>query len=234
MIFRDFPQKVKLSEFLVYLIQTSDSPDVRIPPLSEMSKKLGISTTTLREQLEEAKTLGLVEAKPKSGIRRLPFSFSPAVWKSLTFATTLDKNHFAHYSDLRNHIEEAYWFLAVKQLTREDLDLLDQLIKAAKKKLHGNPIEIPHKEHRTLHMTIFSHLENPFVTGLLDAYWNMYEAFGMNLYSDISYLENVWAYHGKMVEALRAGDFEAGFHALREHMNLINLRNRIGNPQVFE
>ena len=110
MIFSKFPQKIKLSEFLMYLIQTSNSKEDRIPPLSQLSKLLGVSTTTLREQLEEAKTLGLVEAKPKSGIRRLDFSFSPAVWKSLTYATILDSKHFAHYSDLRNHIEESYWF----------------------------------------------------------------------------------------------------------------------------
>jgi DNA-binding FadR family transcriptional regulator len=234
MIFSKYPQRVKLSEFLMYLIQTSNSSDDRIPPLSEMSKLLGISTTTLREQLEEAKTLGLVEAKPKSGIKRLPFSFSPAVCKSLTYATTLDRKHFVHFSDLRNHIEEVYWFEAVKLLTREDLQTLKALVDSARSKLRGNPIEIPHKEHRTLHLTIFSHLENPFVFGLLEAYWDMYEAFGMNLYSDISYLENVWSYHEKMVQALETGDFKAGYQALKEHMNLINLRNQTGNSQIFE
>lgn len=228
------PQKVKLSDFLMYLIKTSNSEDDRIPPISELSKTLGISTTTLREQLEEARTLGLVEAKPKSGIRRLKFSFSPAVWKSLTYAITLDSKHFEHYADLRDHIEETYWFQAVKALTKEDIQKLKDLVDSARTKLRGNPIEIPHYEHRTLHLTVYSHLENPFVFGLLEAYWNMYEAFGMNLYSDISYLENVWSYHEKMVQALETGDLNSGYQALKEHKKLINLRNQTRNPQVFE
>jgi len=207
MIFPDIPKPVNLSEFLLYLIHTpSDSPE-RIPPLAELSKTLGISTASLREQLEEARTLGAVEAKPKSGIKKMPFSFTPVVSKAVTYAATSDIRYFYQFSDLRNHIEEVYWYQAVELLTKEDLGLLKSLVVSARQKLRNNPIEIPHKEHRSLHLTIFSHIENPFVFGLLEAYWNAYEAFGLNLYSDIGYLESVWNYHEKMIEAFMCRRF---------------------------
>ena len=36
-------------------------------------------------------------------------------------------------------------------------------------KLRRTPIQVPHEEHRNLHLLIYSRLENPFVTGILEA-----------------------------------------------------------------
>ena len=44
--------------------------------------------------------------------------------------------------------------------------------------LAGTPIHIPHKEHREFHTAIYRHLNNPFVLGILDAYWDAYEFVG--------------------------------------------------------
>ena len=70
-------------------------------------------------------------------------------------------------------------------------------------------------------MKIYSRLENPFVTGILEAYWEAYEAVGLNVFAgDYKYLEEVWQYHQKMVEAICNGTFEAGYQALIKHTDL--------------
>jgi hypothetical protein len=43
-------------------------------------------------------------------------------------------------------------------------------------KLHSPQVKIPHEEHRQLHMVIYQRLDNPFVLGMLEAYWEAYEA----------------------------------------------------------
>ena len=92
-------------------------------------------------------------------------------------------------------------------------------------KLHGTPIQIPHEEHRKLHMLIFLRLGNPFVIGLLEAYWDAYESVGLNVFAGgLSYLEKVWEYHTQMVEAISNQDFEAGYRALIQHTDLLYLR----------
>ncbi len=70
-------------------------------------------------------------------------------------------------------------------------------------------------------MCIFRKLENPFVQGILEAYWEAYESIGLNLYAGYEYLENVWEYHQRMVDAVCSGDFEAGYQALVEHKDLL-------------
>jgi DNA-binding FadR family transcriptional regulator len=214
------------SDFLKYLASFSeDNQDelgnVRLPSLSELSKELGISVASLREQVEVAKAIGLVEVRPRTGIRRLPYSFLPAVLQSLSYAIAVDETNFLYFSDLRNHVEASYWDEAVRILSTQDFETLNQLMESAWNKLNGNPIQIPHTEHRQLHLSIFAKLENPFVLGLLEAYWEAYEAVGLNLYADYNYLCNVWNYHQNMVDAICLGDYEFGYKSLVEHKDLL-------------
>lgn len=193
----------------------------QLPSLNEMSKALGISVSLLREQLEVAKAIGLVDVRPRTGIRRLPYSFLPAVRLSLSYAIKIDWSYFMAYSDLRNHLEAAYWDEASRRLTPDDQELLRQLVSRAWEKLRGHPIQIPHEEHRRLHLVIYSRLNNPFVLGLLEGYWEAYEAVGLNLYADYSYLQGVWNYHERMVEAVCEGQYDRGFQALIQHRDML-------------
>jgi len=226
------PRPTLSSEFLQYLAspefdwQNDDGTD-QLPSLNEISKELNVSVARLREQLEVAEALGLVEVRPRTGIRRLPYSFSPAVSQSLSYAIQLDRQHFDDFADLRNHIEAAFWFQAVQKLTVADHQYLNALIQQAWAKLRGDPIVIPHQEHRQLHLRIFSRLENPFVTGLLEAYWDAYEAVGLNVFADYNYLQQVWRYHQQMVDAICDQDFQKGYQALVEHKDLIYHRTMI-------
>ena len=155
-------------------------------------------------------------------MRRKPYNFAPAVLKSLDYAIALNKDHFVAFADLRQHVEIAYWREAVKMLTVEDHKTLQGLVASAWEKLRGSPIEIPHPEHRELHLTIYQRLNNPFVTGLLQSYWGAYETVGLNFFTDYNYLTEVWNYHQQMVDAICANDVEAGYKALSEHTDLIH------------
>ena len=218
------------SEFLQYLVSYSnegnqgqniggDSP--HLPAISEISKQLGISIASLREQLEVAKAIGLVEVRPRTGIRRLPYTFYPAVHQSLSYAISIDWKYFLAFADLRNHIESSYWYEATSKLTPQDHQGLKSLMIHAWEMLKGQPIHIPHFEHRELHLSIFRRLGNPFVLGLLEAYWQAYEAVGLNVYTDYKYLEQVWNYHQEMVDAICEGDLDQGYQALVEHKDLL-------------
>jgi DNA-binding FadR family transcriptional regulator len=210
----------EISEFLRYLAAHPEAEN-NLPTLNKLSRELGISVAGLREQLEVARALGLVEVRPRTGTRRLPYSFAPAVKQSLTYALTLNQEYFQKYSELRTHIENAYWDEAVALLTEDDKNELQNIINTAFDKLHGNPIQVPHEEHRRLHLLIYSRLNNPFVMGILEAYWVAYEAVGLNMYAGgVEYLEKVWGYHKTMVQSICNGNYAAGRKALVTHIDL--------------
>ncbi|MEJ2511310.1 MAG: FCD domain-containing protein [Anaerolineales bacterium] len=213
--------KFDLLDFLSCQSQNNNIDDCEIPSLKELSHTQGVSIAKLREQLSVARSYGFVDVQPKTGIKLLPYSFAPAVKKSLSFALSLDRSYFDDFSQLRRHIEANYWFEAVKKLDEEDIHYLQELVDLAWAKLESSPPRLPHQEHRDLHLTIYGKIENVFVRGLLEAYWDAYEEVGLNRYTELAHLKDVWDYHRKIVEALFNGEIEEGFKLLLEHMDLL-------------
>jgi DNA-binding FadR family transcriptional regulator len=223
-----------LSAFLQYIAAISDKGEDRIPPLSELSKQLGISVATLREQLEIARIMGFVEVKPKAGIRKTAYSFKPAVVTSLSYALASEAAPFEQYANLRKHLEASYFIEAVKTLTTEDVDELEAIVRRAEEKMKRNPVILPTTEHREFHLLVYKRLGNKFVVGLLEAYWDLYKAVGYELYPDVNYVVNIWQYHKKMVEQIKSRSFDQAFQNLLEHMELITLREKRVPRQSFE
>jgi DNA-binding FadR family transcriptional regulator len=223
-----------LSRFLAYLAGEAAAGSLTLPSLNDLSKNLGVSISSLREELQVARSLGYVDVKPRTGIKCLPYEFSSAVTQSLAYAVSLDRNYFRQFSDMRNHIEASYWYQAVSSLLPEDISELQQIVKDAFHKLNSEPIEIPHEEHKQLHLTIHRRLNNDFVTGILQAYWDIYEAVGLSVYEDRKYLERVWSYHQQMVDAIAQGDFLSGYQALIAHMDLLFQREQNSTKLPFE
>lgn len=212
------------SDFLRYLLAQGCAPGSRLPSLNEISSEIGVSVGKLREQLEVARALGLIEASPRRGIHYTGYDFLPAVRQSLMVGLGLDRHLFDSFRDLRSHLEMAFWDEAVSQLTDRDRELLRQLVAQAWAKLQQERIQIPHAEHRAFHMTIFRRLDNIFVTGLLDAYWDAYEAVDLSTYADYHYLTAVWRYHEQIAEAINAGEYEEARRLHIAHMGLLGSR----------
>jgi DNA-binding FadR family transcriptional regulator len=224
----------QLSPLLQYLAEHARLGG-KLPSLADLSAELGVSIALLREQLEVARSLGVVEVRPRTGLRSKEYSFEPAVLQSLYYALAVNPDLFEAYSDLRNHVETSFWYQAVAALTPADHTELLELVMQAEEKLCRQPVQIPHGEHRALHLTIYSRLSNPFVIGLLEAYWDMYEAIGLAVYTDFAYLQTVWQYHRKMVEGICSGDLDAGYRAMVDHVDLIHQRSRqVVSRQRFE
>lgn len=210
-----------ISEFLRYLAGHEEA-ESKLPSLSDLSRELGVSVASLREQLEVARALGLVEVRPRLGTRRRAYSFTPAVRQSLRYALALNDEHFRKFAELRNHVESAFWHEAVAKLTDRDKEALRALVVRAWEKLRGPQIQVPHEEHRNLHLLVYSRLDNPFVFGILEAYWDAYEAVGLNVFTGgYEYLQEVWQYHEQMVEGICTGNYQAGYEALIKHTDLL-------------
>jgi DNA-binding FadR family transcriptional regulator len=212
------------SDLLHYIVARRFQAGDRLPSIEELSDELKISVGKLREQLEVARSLGIVEVRPRAGIRLTEASLLPSLRLGLLFSLARDPSQFEAFGVLRNHIEASFWHEAVGLLQPTDHAHLRALVKQAWAKLNGEPIQIPHSEHRDLHLTIYSRLENPFVLDLLEAYWEAYEAVGLSVFADYQYLCQVWTYHDNIVNALERGDIDEGHRLLVEHAALLRYR----------
>ncbi len=209
------------SQFLNFIIEKQIPPGEKLPPLTDISVEMGISVGKLREQLEVARNLGLVSVRPRVGIQRQDFDFAPAVLQSVLFGLATKEATFEQYSRLRRSVEASFWHDAVVLLTPADKQLLKVLLKSAWDKLRGEPVHVPNYEHRQLHLIIFHRLENPFVQGILSAYWDAYEASELTRFVQYQYWIDVWTYHEQIVDALCKDDFEVGRQLLIQHFSLL-------------
>lgn len=212
------------SDLLDYIIKKGFQPGDRLPTISELQgdSHLGVSISKVREQLEVARALGIVEVRSKTGMKLREYSFAPAVRLSLFYALSVRSDWFEAFSEMRNHIEMAFWNEACAKLTDEDKADMQRCIASARSKLNLSNvhIQIPTDEHRAFHLTVFKRLENPFVLGLLEAYWDAYEAVEINRYADYDYHTLVWDFHERILDAISAGDFERSQQLFMEHTRL--------------
>ena len=209
------------SELIQYLVDQGFTPGERLPALTELSGELEVSVSKLREQLELARHLGIVSVRPRLGTRREKFDFHPAVLTSLFFGMATGEATFEQFSQLRQTIETNMWDEAVHLLTPEDKAELQKIMSQAWNKLRGQPVHIPNGEHRALHLKIFCRLDNPFVQGLLKAYWDAYDATELTRHADYQYWLDVWNFHQKIVDSIQNEDFADGRRILVEHFELL-------------
>lgn len=224
----------KLSEFLQYLALRNSSGEERLPSLAELSQELGVSVASLREQMEVARSLGLIEVKPKRGIRWLPYQFTPSILISLAYAIKVSPDYFDQFRDFRNHLEAAYYYEAVTLLNPFEINQLLDVVVKAENYIGSMPPQNPHHEHRRLHRLLFNHINNTYVQGVFDAYWEIYEAVGLSIISDLEYLQRVWSYHRRFVEEIKNGNINESYQIFLEHKELL-IRNPKPIPsQTFE
>lgn len=225
-------EKTKAS-LLDYLAEAAEKHQ-SLPSIPEIGRQLGISTSSLREQLEVARQLGVVEIRPKTGMSLRNFSLTPALMLGLDYSQKIDPFTFEQLSDLRKNLESVYWPEAASLLTREEIAELEALVLQANQKIARSPIQVPKEEHRSFHLRIFQHIKNHFVFSILESYWTLYQNSDLNIYMDRAYLELVWNYHQKIVDALKARDFARGHEALLKHMDLLKQIKKPELKQRFE
>ncbi len=212
------------SDILRYIVENGFRPGDLLPTIQSISRSLDASVARIRESLEVARALGVVEVRPGRGTRVAAFTFAPIASLSALYAIGQDAANFDHLREMRNALEIYFWPAAVSQLGPDDLAYLRTLIRSAREQLASQPVQVPAEAHRRFHLALFARLENPFVQGILEAFWQAYEAFGLNQYFDIAYHRQVWDYHERIVSALESGDIEHGRRLLSEHMGLLQQR----------
>lgn len=200
------------------------SREIKLPRMEELADRLGVSRGKLREELIAAQAYGIVEMRPGDGTYVRPFDFYTPARTMVLYGVERDRRSFDRFYRVRVHLEAAFWEEAARALGEDEIAELERIIERAEEKLQGAPVEIPHDEHREFHLLLFSKIQNEYVQGLLKAYWDAYEAVGLNRYFEYSYYESMWDSHRAMVDAIREGRYEEGERELTEHFTLLQDR----------
>jgi len=205
-----------------------------IPSIAQLSEDLGLSTSAVREQLEVARQLELVEVKTKTGIQTTAFSAAPAICLAYRYGLEMQPELIWDLLSVRQHLELSFWQEAVVNLTKKDVDYLAEIVDIAFKKINNRPVIIPIEEHKEFHLAIYRPLGNSFLQSIMESYWNISIETGIHNLTDKTYLQNVWTYHQKMQQAIATKEYDLGYQALITHFELVRTQRKAELKQRFE
>ena len=219
---------------ILKFIADATRQDEPIPSISELSSQLGISTASVREQLEVPKELGFVEVRTRTGIQKHNFCLTRPLTLSMTYGMRVDPELFHEYASIRRQLEIVYWYEACALLEKSHIQELQELVERANWKINQNPVVIPMMEHRKFHLTIYRPLNNRVLNSVLETYWDLYEDSRIYFYRNHEYLESVWSYHRQMLEAIASKAYEKGYEARVTHFDLMKTYKKADLRQRFE
>lgn len=222
-----------LSPILKYIADATRQ-DEPIPSINELSSKLGISTASVREQLEVPKELGFIEVRTRTGIQTHDFCLTRPLTLSMSYGLLVDPELFQEYASLRRQLEIGYWYEACALLEKSHIQELQNVVDLANWKINQNPMVIPLQEHRKFHLIIYHPLKNRVLNSVLETYWDLYEASRIYFYRNHEYLESVWSYHRQMLDAIASKAYEKGYEALVTHFDLMKTFKKADLRQRFE
>ena len=219
---------------LLSYLANSAKQGKNIPSIVQLSEELSLSTAAVREQLAVARQLEVVEVKTKTGIHTSSFSVAPAICLAFRYGLELDPSMRGEIASVRQHLELAFWNEAVSKLTEKDVEHLEGIVDTAYQKINNHPVILPLEEHKEFHLTIYRPLKNNYLNNLMEAYWELNSETDYHTYSDVNTLQNVWAYHRKIQQAIAAREFDLGFEALKTHYELVRTKNKATLINRFE
>jgi DNA-binding FadR family transcriptional regulator len=102
-------------------------PGGRLPTEHTLARRFRVSRPIVREAIQALKALGVVESRPKTGLRVLPFD--PTAHFDQIIPRIRTDEERAELYELRCLLEPAILRLAARRVTPETLDRLEQLLR---------------------------------------------------------------------------------------------------------
>jgi len=107
----------------------------RLPTEHTLARRFRVSRSMIREAIQALKTLGIVESRPKTGLRVLPFD--PTTHFDQLIPRIRTDEERAELYELRCLLEPAILRLAAERVTPEEIDRLERLLAPPLRKGRG-------------------------------------------------------------------------------------------------
>jgi len=188
-----------------------------LPAEKELTERLGISRTAVREALQGLETLGIIEARQGIGRFIREFNFE-AILKSLPYSLDKDIKNFNDILEVRVCLEAHFLAKDLDKFTPADiLELQGILARMRKQALHDSEERRLIEIHSEFHCALYRHSGNALLINLI----KIFSTIQRNLYLLQRYRtkdrEEFIKAHQLILAALEAGDPQLVKARMEEH-----------------
>jgi DNA-binding FadR family transcriptional regulator len=212
-------------EIKAYIVANSLGPGDALPPETELAQQLNISRNSVREAVKSLEALGILEARPGSGLFVREFSFDP-ILDNLAFGLRFDAKQLSDILEVRYHIEYGMVERVIQAVTLDQFqrlrNLLRQMEAIAAEGSYSADLD------QDFHRCLYENVDNSVLLKILDIFWAIYrEAQERVLMPEPADPLDTYQRHVDILRALEAGDVSGMQAAVRAHRLGIQLRVRM-------
>lgn len=208
-------------EIIIDIIVDCLSKGKRLPSEKELTQKLGVSRTRLRELLIEFESNGIIVATQGRG-REVRFpDLSNSILGGWNILLRARPESILELLEVRYILERGFLPSVIYSLKLEDLQMMRDLVNRMEAKAKRN--ELFNEEDRMFHSILYSRTDNIILDQLLKAFWDLFEQT-KELHKSEN-LEKGAEIHKKLYEAIVVQDTELAAKYLEMQFN--DIRSRI-------
>jgi len=184
------------------LIVTLELPPGAVVREPELTERLGIGRTPVREALRRLAQERLVEVYPRRGM----------------FVSGVDVRDLAGLSEVRLTLEPRAARLAAERATDDDRARISVLLKELEH-VRDKPDERALIDlDQRIHRHIYDCTHNPFLAATLNEYYVLTLRIWFLALDRVARLDDAVREHGELLSSIRAGDAERADEAMRRHV----------------
>jgi GntR family transcriptional regulator, transcriptional repressor for pyruvate dehydrogenase complex len=194
------------------------SPGGRLPTEHALARRFGVSRPVVREAIQALKTLGIVESRPKVGLRVLPFD--PGFHFDQMIPRIHTDEERAELYEFRRLLEPAVLRLAASRATQQELESLENIVQSPLPRGRAAIREGLARD-VAFHEGLWRLAGNRFVwslRGLLLRYFADVERTASGPAAEAA-MHRTNAQHLAIVRALKAGDAERAARTLARNLD---------------
>ncbi len=201
-------------------------PGDKIPSERDLSSELGISRQSIREALNRAEVMGLIEVRQGEGSFILS-SLKGSLKPPLTVIIEKEVERILDFLEIRKLVEGWCAEKAAVEASGKELedmkDTLNKMKKVASKDKQWEELDLE------LHLSIAKATHNIIAIHIMDALkvnFNLFFRFTKSMPSS-ERLDILWQHHYDIVDAIARKDSESAKQNVIEHLNFIEEKIRI-------
>jgi DNA-binding FadR family transcriptional regulator len=210
-------------EIKAYIIRHSLGPGDPLPPETELAQQLGVGRNSIREAVKSLEAVGILEARPGSGLFVRGFSFA-AILSNLPYGMAFRVRELTDLLEVRAYLEHATVERVLKSVTPGQLaklrDLLEQMRQDAVRGAYSAD------DDRLFHQALYENIDNRLLVEIMDIFWVVLQQVQQHnpLPAPFDPIDT-YRRHATIVEAIESNDVHAMWAAF--HRQYIGIEARL-------
>jgi DNA-binding FadR family transcriptional regulator len=211
-------------EIKSYIIANGLRPGDPLPSEGELAQQLDISRNSVREAVKSLEALGILEARPGSGLFVRDFTFD-SILENLPYGIMFAMERLSNIMEIRFHIEYGMMERVNDECTPEQIAHLHQVL--AQWRTLAEQGQYSASDDRLFHQILYENVDNPVLIQILDVFWVVFRHAQTEAdLPDVRDPLHTFQIHEQLVEAMECRDAARMRELMVEHREGIETRIR--------